>query len=104
MALDVGKSTGRSTVESGAATMKIMRRTRTTSINGVTLISWVSPKSSSSSTSVNVTPIVLLRRAAYRPRAHAVEIARQLPRDRATRPSHQIEVAFRDAREMVVDH
>ncbi len=58
-AVEDGRSTGRSTVESGAATMKMISSTSITSMNGVTLISWVSPKSSASSTS--------LKRHAHRP-------------------------------------
>jgi len=54
VAVDDGRSIGRSTVDSGAATMKMIRRTRMTSMNGVTLISWVSAKSSSSSRSLPI--------------------------------------------------
>src|SRR5215470_1112536 len=110
MALEVGRSIGRSTVDSGAATMKMMSSTRMTSMNGVTLISCVSPKSSSSSTSVNVTPIhysatcALLRGAPDRSRTHTVEVARQLPTGRSGRTVDQLEIAFRDAREVIVEH
>jgi hypothetical protein len=38
-AVEVGRSTATSTVASGAATMKMMSRTRMTSMKGVTLIS-----------------------------------------------------------------
>src|SRR5580704_15574197 len=41
-ALDTGNSTGTSTVESGAATMKMISSTRITSMKGVTLISEIS--------------------------------------------------------------
>ena len=47
-AADTGSSTGTSTVDSGAATMKMMSSTSITSMNGVTLISCVSEMSSSS--------------------------------------------------------
>src|ERR1700749_4306499 len=46
-ALETGSSTGTSTVESGAATMKMMSSTRITSMNGVTLISEISAMSPS---------------------------------------------------------
>src|SRR3954452_5867860 len=42
-----GRSTPRSTVASGAATMKMISSTSITSMNGVTLISWASARSSS---------------------------------------------------------
>src|SRR4051794_10445960 len=41
-----GRSTPRSTVASGAATMKMISSTSITSMNGVTLISWASTRSS----------------------------------------------------------
>ncbi len=47
-AVDAGRLTATSTVASGAATMKMISSTRITSMNGVTLISWVSAKSSPS--------------------------------------------------------
>ena len=46
-AFDVGRSTGMSTVASGAATMKMISSTSITSMNGVTLISCTSSRSSS---------------------------------------------------------
>src|SRR5271170_3261731 len=45
--LEVGRSTATSTVASGAAIMKMMSSTRMTSMNGVTLISWISPSETS---------------------------------------------------------
>ncbi len=39
LAVDTGRSTAMSTVESGAATMKMMSSTSMTSMKGVTLIS-----------------------------------------------------------------
>src|SRR5271168_1899473 len=45
--LEVGRSTATSTVASGAAIMKMISSTRMTSMNGVTLISWISPSASS---------------------------------------------------------
>jgi hypothetical protein len=44
--LEAGRSTATSTVESGAATMKMISSTSITSMNGVTLISWFSSRSS----------------------------------------------------------
>ena len=46
VAFDTGRSTATSTVESGAATMKMMSSTRVTSMKGVTLMSAISPMSS----------------------------------------------------------
>src|SRR5262249_38316452 len=83
--------------------MKMMSSTRMTSMKGVTLISWVSPKSSSSSTSVKMTPIALLRRAPHRARRDAVEVARQLTAGEAGGAVDQLQIAFGDAREVVVD-
>src|SRR5580658_10507166 len=42
-AFEVGRSTATSTVASGAAIMKMISSTKMTSMNGVTLISWISP-------------------------------------------------------------
>src|SRR5713226_3643076 len=86
--------------------MKIIRRTRMTSMNGVTLISWVSAKSLSSSSSVSAidAPIALLRRARMRRTMGAIEIARQQSRCRSRRAADQFKVGFGHAREMVVDN
>src|SRR5271154_6516114 len=46
-ALEGGRSTAISTVASGAAIMKMINSTRMTSMNGVTLMSWISPSESS---------------------------------------------------------
>ena len=59
-----GSSTGTSTVASGAAIMKMISSTRITSMNGVTLISWVSAKSSPSCPRRIAT--ALLRRSRHR--------------------------------------
>src|SRR5690606_19275322 len=97
--------TGRSTVDSGAATMKMIRRTRITSMNGVTLISWASPYSSSSSKPPSAidAPIGLLRRARGEGTVGAVQIARQQPAGRSRGAPDQFGVAPRHAREVVVD-
>ncbi|MCY1245363.1 hypothetical protein D9M72_585100 [compost metagenome] len=47
LAVEAGRSTLMSTVASGAATMKMINSTSITSMNGVTLISWFSDRSSS---------------------------------------------------------
>src|SRR5439155_7529831 len=104
---EVGRSIGRSTVASGAATMKMIKSTSITSMKGVTLISWVSAKSPSSSNSLPAieTAIALLRRRA-RAAADmgAVEIARQQPR-RSTRGAvDELKIALRHPREVVVDN
>ncbi len=85
VAVELGKSTGRSTVESGAAIMKMISSTSMTSMNGVTLISCASPKSSSSFSLTDapmlVTPASL--RGARHHAAAAIEVARQQAADGA---------------------
>src|SRR5204863_2339512 len=106
MADDVGRSIGRSTVASGAATMKMIKSTSITSMNGVTLISWVSAKSPSSSNSLPAieTAIALLRRrAGAAADMGAVKIARQQPRRRARGTVDELKVALRHPREVIVD-
>ena len=66
VAVDVGKSIGRSTVDNGAATMKMISRTRMTSMNGVTLISCDSAKSPSSSRSCSAIDAPIAYSAAVR--------------------------------------
>ena len=63
---EVGRSTGKSTVASGAATMKMISSTSITSMNGVTLISWVSAKSPSSSNSLPAIETAIAYSAAAR--------------------------------------
>ncbi|MNV87135.1 hypothetical protein D3C71_1812350 [compost metagenome] len=46
LAVEAGRSTLMSTVAKGAATMKMISSTSITSMNGVTLISWFSARSS----------------------------------------------------------
>src|SRR5262245_7870269 len=90
--------------------MKMIKSTSITSMNGVTLMSCDSGKSSSSaSISPSDAAIVLLRGAQQRARRSlverpVVEIARQQPPDRSRRAADQIEVAARAAIEEVVDH
>src|ERR1041384_7776358 len=88
--------------------MKMISSTRMTSMNGVTLISCVSPKSSSSLTSVKVTPMArflpLLRSPAHQARVHAVGIARQLPARHAGRAADELQITPGYAREVIVDH
>src|SRR3954451_19969561 len=105
VAVDEGKSTGRSTVDSGAATMKMISSTRMTSMNGVTLISCVSAKSASSSSSVFAIEkaIALLRRARMGADMGAIEIARQESQGRARRSADQFQVALGDTRKVIVD-
>ena len=55
-----------STVDSGAATIKMIKSTRMTSMNGVTLISWDSSKSLSSSRSVFAIDALIAYSAAAR--------------------------------------
>src|SRR5579883_1839586 len=64
-AVEVGRLTATSTVASGAATMKMIKSTSITSMNGVTLISWISSKPSSpwsSRTLIRLRPFGSLRR------------------------------------------
>src|SRR4051812_14100079 len=90
---------------SGAATMKMINSTSITSINGVTLISWVSAKSPSSSNSLPATEtaIALLRRCAPTADMGAVEIARQQPRRHARGAIDELKIALRHPREVIVD-
>src|SRR5262249_12347085 len=97
-------STGRSTVDSGAAIMKMMSSTSMTSIKGVTLMSCASPNSSPSpSRSPRTAAIALLRGAHQKPVARPVEIARQQPPNRAGAAADIFQVGFGGAREVVVD-
>src|SRR5262245_30973132 len=88
--------------------MKMISSTSITSMNGVTLISWVSAKSPSSSNSLPAieTAIALLRRRArHRAAADmgAGEITRQQPRRSARGAVDQVEITLRHAREVGVD-
>src|SRR5262245_22367769 len=85
--------------------MKMIKSTSITSMNGVTLISWVSAKSPSSSNSLPAieTAIALLRRARHRAAMGAIEIAREQPRRCARSAAHQFEIALRHPREVIVD-
>ena len=96
-AVVAGRSTGTSTVASGAAIMKMISSTRITSMNGVTLISWVSAKSSPSCPRRMAT--ALLRRARHMrgriERGHALAVA-------ADQPHHQRR-AVREQRAIAAD-
>src|SRR5262245_26077071 len=88
--------------------MKMISSTSITSMNGVTLISWVSAKSPSSSNSLPAieTAIALLRRRTrHRAAADmgAVEIARQQPRRHARGAVDELKVTLRHPREVIVD-
>src|SRR5690349_22196298 len=85
--------------------MKMISSTSITSMNGVTLISWVSAKSPSSSNSLPAieTDIGLLRRRAPATDMGAVEVARQQPRRSARGAVDQFEIALRHTGEVIID-
>src|SRR4051812_3012480 len=89
--------------------MKMINRTRMTSMNGVTLMSWFSAKSSSSSRPLSASdvpisyPALSLRRTRGGADMGAVQIARQQAAGRAGRAVDQFQVVAHHAREMVVD-
>src|SRR5262249_17677377 len=101
-AVDDGRSTGTSTVAKGAATMKMISSTSITSMNGVTLISWVSPRSSSPWS--RRTAMALLRRDAAQRMVATVEVAAPQPQDFGGCGGQAGPVAGDHARERVVDH
>src|SRR5262245_4531151 len=107
LAVDTGRSTATSTVESGAATMKMMSSTSITSMKGVTLISWFSTRSSSPLSrppAMTARPSLGRTRQFARRHAHAaVEVARDQPQDFGRRIAQQPLVAADPARELVVD-
>src|SRR4051794_23702007 len=82
--------------------MKMMSSTSMTSMNGVTLISCVSPNSSSSR-SLSEAPMALLRGARKHAAVLAIEIARQQTADRAGGAADEFEIAPRAAREVIVE-
>src|SRR5258708_6402823 len=85
--------------------MKMIRRTRMTSMKGVTLISWFSAKWSSWSSPASVTeaPIALLRRARMRADMGAIQIARQQSSGGPRRAANQFEIVSRHAGKMIVN-
>src|SRR3954453_15470527 len=102
-AVVAGRSTGTSTVASGAAIMKMISSTRITSMNGVTLISWVSAKSSPSCP--RRMAIALLRRGARNMRRrHALAVAADEPHHQRRAVGEQSAIAADLAREHIVDH
>src|SRR3954464_1831460 len=102
-ALVAGRSTGTSTVASGAAIMKMISSTRITSMNGVTLISWVSAKSSPSCPRRIATG--LLRRGPRNVRrGDALAIAADQAHHQRRAVREQRAIAADRAREHVVDH
>src|SRR5262249_25377418 len=87
-AVDAGRSTLTSTVESGAATIKIIKSTSMTSIKGVTLISYIASRASFSAD--KRIAIILLRGLAqgkdrrisvWASGAAAIEIAGQMAKN-----------------------
>src|ERR1700686_1277609 len=98
-----GRSTPISTVASGAATMKMMSSTRITSMNGVTLISCRTSRSSSPEREPRRIAIASLRSA--RQRNHAAPVSTADHQEKLRRGiAQQGAVATDQAREMVVDH
>src|SRR5882762_10358230 len=92
--------------------MKTISRTSMTSMNGVTLISWASGNSSSSSTpsksapprlSPTEVPTESLRPACKSAAIIAIEVARQQTGDRAGRPADEVQIRFRRPHQVVVD-
>src|SRR5690606_2538689 len=96
-----------STVASGAATMKMISSTSITSMNGVTLISWFSTRSSFSALELRLPAMVLLR-CAGRPLMSrdgtVVEVAADETLHCSRCVAEQELVAGDRARERVVDH
>src|SRR5579871_6580538 len=102
--LEDGRSTATSTVASGAAIMKIMSRTRTTSINGVTLISWTT--SAVSSPWSRRTAIALLRhwhRGRTPPRIEGVDAAGGRLAEIAAHQGEDLDAGVRIERPVVGD-
>src|SRR3954468_20166949 len=87
-----------STVARGAPNMKMMRRTSITSMNGVTLISWVSSRLPSSS----AVPIALLRGFGERQMA-PIEVAAGEPHHLGAGVGEERPISADGAREHVVD-
>src|SRR5690606_12195860 len=113
-ALDAGRSTLISTVASGAATMKMISRTSMTSMNGVTLISWLSTRSSSPPDFRLPAMIVSSNPAASCACARhngarcsgdlAIKVAADKPLHRSRRVRKHQAISRNGARESVVDH
>src|SRR5262249_26062862 len=105
--VEEGRSTETSTVASGAATMKMISSTSITSMNGVTLISWTSSRSSlpwSRRTLIAPRPL-FGRRPDRRPGDHAaVEIAADQAEHLGGGVAELRPVAGDRAGEHIVDH
>src|ERR1019366_1775625 len=104
-----GSSTPRSTVASGAATMKMISSTSITSMNGVTLISCASTRSSSAARArppnlaPSLEPMILLRSARDARRAAAALAADQQQHLRRG-VTEQRAIGRDRTRQMIVDH
>ena len=103
LAVDTGRSTATSTVESGAATMKMMSSTSMTSMNGVTLISCSSEPSSSSPLSRRAAMAHSAALAQPDAALAAVEIARDEAQHLGRGVAHQRPIAGDRACELIVD-
>src|SRR5690606_8974151 len=105
---EVGKSTLISTVASGAATMKMISSTSITSMNGVTLISWFSTRSSFWELELRLPAIVLLRSLGqlfpHGAGMTVVEIAADQPLDSRSGITEQQPVSGDRTSEDVIDH
>src|SRR5262249_44472834 len=102
-AVEEGRSTEMSTVARGAATMKMINSTSITSMNGVTLISWVSTRSSSSrAMRMDIGSSALFCRARQR-HALPIEIAAHVPHHLRRRVRQKCAIAGDRAREHIVD-
>src|SRR4051794_22186799 len=105
-----GRSTPRSTVASGAATMKMISSTSITSMNGVTLISWASTRSSSEPRARNPSraPMIALLRGARGAWRLPAVLATSLPADQQQHlrrgVAEQRAIRRNRTREIIVDH
>src|SRR5581483_5825334 len=102
LAVEAGRSTATSTVDSGAATMKMMSSTSITSMKGVTLIS-CSSALPSSSPSRRAASGSLRRPGDARPLPGTVEIARDQAQHLGRGVADECAVAGNGTRELVVD-
>src|ERR1700741_1298053 len=103
LAVEAGRSTPTATVASGAATMKMISSTSITSMKGVTLISWLSARSSSAWRSRRA--MALLRHPREGNLALlAVEVARDQAQHLGRGVGDQRLVAGDGAGEVIVDH
>src|SRR5260370_13002500 len=102
-AVEEGRSTKISTVARGAATMKMINSTSITSMNGVTLISWVSTRSSSSRAIRMDMRYSKLFRSVRQRQALAIEIAAHVSDHLRGSVREQRAIAGDRAREHVLD-